>query len=56
MMLELSFGLKEVAVKVKEAVIRALDAGYATSDIALPGSKIVSCEEMGDIVVSFLAK
>jgi len=56
MMLDISFGLKEISEKVKEAVARALEAGYATPDVALPDSKIISCEEMGDVIISFIEK
>lgn len=54
MMLENSFNLAEVAMALEKAILKALDQGYRTVDIAGEGHKKVSCSEMGDAVVSFI--
>jgi 3-isopropylmalate dehydrogenase len=54
MMLEYSFGASEASNAVKQAVTRALDEGYRTSDIKTGAGKVVSTTEMGDVIVNFI--
>ena len=55
MLLRHSLGLDAEAVAIEKAVGRALDAGARTADIAKPGSKPLSTQEMGDAVLAALA-
>ncbi len=55
MMLRLSFGLEAEAREVEDAVGKALSSGRRTADIAA-GADSLSCDEMGDAIVSFLPK
>jgi 3-isopropylmalate dehydrogenase len=48
MMLRYSFDLEEEAVWIERKVKNALQAGYRTGDIYSPGTKRVTCSEMGD--------
>lgn len=50
MMLDFSFGLKQEAESVKNAVSKALQQGYRTIDIINKDSELVGCEKMGDII------
>ncbi|AGC68374.1 3-isopropylmalate dehydrogenase LeuB [Thermoclostridium stercorarium subsp. stercorarium DSM 8532] len=52
MMLEYSFNMKKAAEAVENAVLRVLQEGYATRDLATENSEVLGCEEMGDAVVS----
>ncbi len=52
MMLRLAFDAPEAAAAVENAVSRTLEAGYRTSDIMEPNTKLVGTREMGDLVVS----
>ncbi len=54
MMLEYSFGAKDAASAIKNAVERALNEGYRTFDIQVGAKKVVSTSEMGDIIVENL--
>ena len=57
LMLEISFGLKEEAKRVTDAVDKTLKAGYRTGDIAdskTDKSKILGTTAMGQKVVEFL--
>lgn len=57
LMLEISFGLKEEASSVTEAVRRVLKQGYRTGDIASAATdknKILGTKEMGQKVLSLL--
>ncbi|MDQ2931666.1 MAG: 3-isopropylmalate dehydrogenase [Gemmatimonadota bacterium] len=56
MMLRHSLGLEEEALAVENAVIRALDAGALTADIAPKGSEARSTSEVGDAIISYLAE
>lgn len=59
LMLEISFGLKEEAEVVVDAVRKTLAAGYRTADIAdrtTPKEKILDTRGMGDCVVSQLVR
>ncbi len=55
MMLRYTFGDEAQAKRVDDAVAKVLAAGYRTGDIYSPGTKKVSCSEMGDAVVAALA-
>jgi 3-isopropylmalate dehydrogenase len=50
MMLRYSFDLEEEAVWIEGKVKNALQAGYRTGDIYSPGTKRVTCSEMGDYI------
>jgi 3-isopropylmalate dehydrogenase len=54
MMLRYTFNDEENAVRVENAVKRALAQGYRTGDIHTEGTKRVKCSEMGDAVVAAL--
>ena len=57
LMLEISFGLKEEAKKVTNAVDQTLKAGYRTGDIAdkhTDSTKILGTKEMGQKVLEYL--
>jgi 3-isopropylmalate dehydrogenase len=59
LMLEISFGLKEEAQRVTEAVRQVLKHGYRTGDIATVNTdrnKILGTKEMGQQVLTFLKK
>ena len=55
MMLRHSFGLEAEAARVEQAVRDVLAAGLATSDLALPGARILGTNAMGDAVVAALS-
>jgi 3-isopropylmalate dehydrogenase len=52
MMLRYTFDNEAAAVRIENAVKKVLAAGYRTGDIYEPGTKKVSCSEMGDQVVA----
>ena len=54
MMLRYSLNQEELAKKIDIAVIKVLDKGYRTADIAFEGEKIVGTMEMGDLIVEAL--
>jgi len=54
MLLEYSFGLFEEANTIKEAVLTAIDEGFATEDIGLDQCK--STDEVGDFVATLISK
>lgn len=54
MMLRYTFNDEANALKIENAVKKALAQGYRTADIATEGCKQVSCSEMGDAVVASL--
>jgi len=54
LMLEYSFESAEASNAVRQAVTRALDEGYRTYDIYAGTGKVISAEEMGDIIVNFI--
>ena len=54
MMLRYSLNQEELAKKIDIAVIKVLDKGYRTADIAFEGDKIVGTMEMGDLIVEAL--
>lgn len=55
MMLRYSLDLEEMAQEIEQAVIRVLDQGYRTADIASPGTTIIGTKEMGEKVRAQLA-
>ncbi|HHP50812.1 MAG TPA: 3-isopropylmalate dehydrogenase [Moorella mulderi] len=50
MMLRYSFGMERAGEVVEEAVLRVLDKGYRTPDIAAPGTTVVGTRKMGELV------
>lgn len=54
MMLRYSLNQEELAKKIDIAVIKVLDKGYRTADIAFEGDKVVGTLEMGDLIVEAL--
>lgn len=50
MLLEYSFGLKEEANAIEQAVEKTLEFGYRTLDIFREGQKKVTCSQMGDFI------
>jgi 3-isopropylmalate dehydrogenase len=51
MLLEITCQNAEAADRVREAVEAVLNNGYRTGDIMSDGGKLVSCSQMGDLVV-----
>jgi 3-isopropylmalate dehydrogenase len=54
MLLRYSFGKKEDATRIENAVRKVLADGYRTADIMQPGMKKVGTREMGDAVLAAL--
>lgn len=54
MMLRYSFDLNDEAERIEKAVIKVLDQGLRTGDIAQAGEKIIGTKEMGEAVVAAL--
>ncbi len=54
MMLKYSFGLLEEATAIENAVTKVLEQNYRTLDIYVEGTKKVSTNEMGDLIVAAL--
>ncbi|MBL8513901.1 MAG: 3-isopropylmalate dehydrogenase, partial [Betaproteobacteria bacterium] len=54
MMLKYTFGLPDQAMRVENAVRKALASGLRTGDIAQPGERVCSTSEMGNGVVRML--
>lgn len=50
MMLRYSLNLSEEAAAIEKAVVRVLDKGYRTGDIASAGTTVVGTKEMGRII------
>ncbi len=51
MMLSYSFNLEKEAAAIETAIVRTLDLGFRTKDIAGPGARVVGTTEMGDAIV-----
>lgn len=51
MMLKYSFDMEDASNAIEAAVERVLHKGYRTADIYQPGTKKVSCSEMGEAVL-----
>jgi 3-isopropylmalate dehydrogenase len=56
MLLRHSLGLEAEAEAIEEAVSSVLATGYRTADLAAPGQRAVSTQQMGDLVVAALIK
>jgi len=54
MLLRYALGREESAQRIEEAVVKVLDDGIATRDIAWSGAKVVNTEEMGEAVIARL--
>lgn len=54
MMLKYTFGQSEAALAIENAVTVALEKGNRTADIMEPGLKLVSTEQMGEIITGLL--
>jgi len=54
MMLKYSFKLKEASEAIENAVIKVLEDGLMTGDIATEKAVVIGCEQMGDEVVKRL--
>lgn len=50
MMLSYTFNLDKEAEAIEQAIVKTLDLGYRTKDIAGPGTRIVGTAEMGDAI------
>jgi len=57
MLLETTFGAKDAAGAIRQAVIDVLDAGHRSGDLVLPGEtrETVGCKRMGELVLEALA-
>ncbi|NLI93597.1 MAG: 3-isopropylmalate dehydrogenase [Peptococcaceae bacterium] len=55
MMLRYTFELNQEADNIEKAVIKVLDEGYRTADLAKPNEKTVGTKEMGDAVAAALS-
>lgn len=56
MMLSYSFQLDKEAAAIETAIVRTLDLGFRTKDIAGPGARVVGTTEMGDAIIrNFMA-
>ena len=55
MMLKYAFGMEDVYDEIDGAVVKVLDKGVRTPDIMQEGCKVVSCEEMGGLILNELA-
>jgi 3-isopropylmalate dehydrogenase len=54
MMLRYTFDMNAEAERIEKAVIKVLDQGYRTADLAKPSEKAIGTKEMGDAVVAAL--
>lgn len=54
MMLKYSFKLEEASKRIENAVLKVLNDGLMTRDIATETAKVIGCEEMGDAVTERL--
>lgn len=54
MMLRYAFSLAEEADAIENAVNRVLDDGYRTADIAGEGDRPLNCDEITDVIISYL--
>lgn len=54
MMLRYTFEKPQEAEKIEQGVLKVLDSGYRTADLAEPDKKILGTKEMGDAVVEAL--
>ncbi len=56
MLLKYAFGMDAAYDAIDGAVINILNSGYRTPDIMQEGGKLVTCSEMGDLIVEELSK
>jgi 3-isopropylmalate dehydrogenase len=58
MLLETTFGAKDAAAAVRQAVSDVLEAGHRSGDLLLPGEtrETVGCRRMGELVLAALAR
>jgi len=54
MMLEYSFKLPELAVRVQRAIARVIDMGYRTADIVSEGKTLLTTRQMGDSICKLI--
>ena len=54
MMFKYSFSQEDISIKIENAVKKVISDGYVTKDIAVKNSKIVSTQEMGDLIIANL--
>lgn len=54
MMLKYSFGVKEAAAVITNAVQKALYNGFRTADIAIGAKEVVTTSQMGDIIEKYI--
>ncbi|MCP9454753.1 MAG: 3-isopropylmalate dehydrogenase [Nitrospira sp.] len=54
MMLAYAFHLDQEAETIERAIVKTLERGYRTKDIAGPGTKIVGTREMGEAILHHL--
>ncbi len=54
LMLRYSFNMEREAQAIERAVHEALKQGYRTADIMVPGKKLVTTAEMGDVVAGLI--
>jgi 3-isopropylmalate dehydrogenase len=51
MLLRYSLNMQQDASRIETAVLRTLERGLRTGDIARPGESVVGTKEMGDAIV-----
>ena len=54
MMFKYSFSQEDISNKIENAVKKVIADGYVTKDIAVNNSKVVSTQEMGDLIIANL--
>ena len=54
MMFKYSFSQEDISIKIENAVKKVIADGYVTKDIAMNNSKVVSTQEMGDLIIANL--
>ncbi len=54
MMFKYSFSQEDISIKIDNAVKKVISDGYVTKDIAVNNSKVVSTQEMGDLIIANL--
>ena len=54
MMFKYSFSKEDISIKIENAVKKVIADGYVTKDIAVNNSKVVSTQEMGDLIIANL--
>ena len=52
MLVRMSFGLEQLAVRIEDAVARTLREGWRTPDVASPNSRVVGTRELGQQIVA----